>query len=324
MGRSSFARLPVAASVLSALLAAGVGHRATASPNIAPSEHLTPEQEKATFHLPPGFEMQLVASEPDIHKPMNIAFDARGRLWVTDTVEYPFPVADGKPGARHGQDPRGLRPRRPRPQDHHLRRRAEHPHRRPADRRRQDRRLPGATAIPSIQRFLDTTGPARPARPTSTTRCSPASSHVDTHGMTNNFTRGLRRVGLRRPRVQEHTPTCKGTDGSEITMDSGNCYRFRPDGTRRPVLQPRAGQPVRALLRPARQPVQQRLPQPSRIYVLLRGAYYPSFGKPDDGLGFGPEMCDHDHGSTAIAGRSTTRPTSSRRNTAACCSSGTW
>jgi len=37
-------------------------------------------------------------------------------------------------------------------------------------------------------------------------------------------------------------------------------------------------------------------------YMLLRGAYYPSFGKPDDGLGFAPEMCNHDHGSTAISG----------------------
>src|SRR5262249_14737090 len=32
------------------------------------------------------------------------------------------------------------------------------------------------------------------------------------------------------------------------------------------------------------------------------GAWYPSFGKPDDGLGFGPEMVTHDHGSTGIAG----------------------
>ncbi|MEA2630911.1 MAG: hypothetical protein QOE66_1130, partial [Chloroflexota bacterium] len=34
----------------------------------------------------------------------------------------------------------------------------------------------------------------------------------------------------------------------------------------------------------------------------LRGACYPSFGRPHDGLGFGPEMLTHDHGSTAISG----------------------
>ena len=38
------------------------------------------------------------------------------------------------------------------------------------------------------------------------------------------------------------------------------------------------------------------------IYLHLRGAYYPSFGMPDDGLGFGPPMMDHMHGSSAIAG----------------------
>jgi putative heme-binding domain-containing protein len=36
--------------------------------------------------------------------------------------------------------------------------------------------------------------------------------------------------------------------------------------------------------------------------MMLRGAYYSSFGKPDDGLGFGPDMVDHMYGSTAIAG----------------------
>ena len=44
--------------------------------------------------LPPGFEIQLVASEPDIAKPLNMAFDNRGRLWITQTREYPFPVKD--------------------------------------------------------------------------------------------------------------------------------------------------------------------------------------------------------------------------------------
>ena len=57
----------------------------------------TPEEEQKALHVPPGFEIQLVAAEPDIHKPLNLAFDDRGRLWVTDTVEYPFPA---KPRAR--------------------------------------------------------------------------------------------------------------------------------------------------------------------------------------------------------------------------------
>ena len=57
------------------------------------SEHVrstafqTPEQERAGFILPDGFEVTLFASEPDITKPMNIAFDDQGRLWVTQSSE---------------------------------------------------------------------------------------------------------------------------------------------------------------------------------------------------------------------------------------------
>jgi len=36
--------------------------------------------------------------------------------------------------------------------------------------------------------------------------------------------------------------------------------------------------------------------------MLLRGAWYPSFGKPHDGMGYGPSMIGHLHGSTGIAG----------------------
>src|SRR5436190_12124003 len=66
--------------------------------NIRKSEPLTPEQEQKVLHLPPGFEIQLVASEPAIGKPMNMAFDARGRLWITQSREYPFAAPVDKPG----------------------------------------------------------------------------------------------------------------------------------------------------------------------------------------------------------------------------------
>ncbi len=69
--------------------------QAQAPRSVAPTEARTPEAERAGFHLPPGFVIELVASEPQIGKPMNLAFDARGRLWVSSTVEYPFPAAEG-------------------------------------------------------------------------------------------------------------------------------------------------------------------------------------------------------------------------------------
>src|SRR5690242_15239562 len=61
------------------------------------TEALAPQQELTNFHLPPGFEMQLVASEPEIGKPMNMAFDARGRLWITQSREYPYAAPLDKP-----------------------------------------------------------------------------------------------------------------------------------------------------------------------------------------------------------------------------------
>ena len=35
---------------------------------------------------------------------------------------------------------------------------------------------------------------------------------------------------------------------------------------------------------------------------LIRGAYYDSFGKPHDGLGYGPNMMEHMHDSTGLCG----------------------
>ena len=61
--------------------------------NVSSLPPRTPADERKALHAPAGFEIQLVASEPDIHKPLNLAFDDRGRLWVTDTVEYPYPAA---------------------------------------------------------------------------------------------------------------------------------------------------------------------------------------------------------------------------------------
>src|SRR4051812_38740299 len=55
----------------------------------------TAQEEQKLLRVPEGFEVQLVASEPEIHKPINMAFDDRGRLWITDTLDYPFPAPEG-------------------------------------------------------------------------------------------------------------------------------------------------------------------------------------------------------------------------------------
>lgn len=60
-------------------------------PHVVLTDPLPAAEQRKLFHLPEGFEIELVAAEPDIHKPLSINFDARGRLYISDTVEYPFP-----------------------------------------------------------------------------------------------------------------------------------------------------------------------------------------------------------------------------------------
>src|SRR5579884_775562 len=88
------------AAAVAVLLLAGTALRAQPDPNIASSDPRKPEEERLLLKVPPGFEVQLVACEPDIHKPLNLHFDERGRLWVTDTVEYPYAA----PWWRRGRD----------------------------------------------------------------------------------------------------------------------------------------------------------------------------------------------------------------------------
>jgi glucose/arabinose dehydrogenase len=66
------------------------------SPLVAPSNWKSPEDEKKGFKLPKGFEAQLVASDPDILKPMQMAFDPKGRLFVAMSQEYPYPAVGRK------------------------------------------------------------------------------------------------------------------------------------------------------------------------------------------------------------------------------------
>ena len=53
------------------------------------------EEELAAFQIPDGFEINLFAAEPDIAKPIQMSFDAEGRLWVVGSSTYPH-VIPGK------------------------------------------------------------------------------------------------------------------------------------------------------------------------------------------------------------------------------------
>jgi putative heme-binding domain-containing protein len=48
-----------------------------------------PELERKSFILPPGFEVNLFAADPVLAKPLQMNFDAAGRLWVACSEVYP-------------------------------------------------------------------------------------------------------------------------------------------------------------------------------------------------------------------------------------------
>ncbi|MGJ8715624.1 MAG: DUF7133 domain-containing protein [Maribacter stanieri] len=54
----------------------------------ASSNFLPPEESMKTFHLPEGYEVQLVASEPMINEPVTIAWDGNGRMFVAEMNTY--------------------------------------------------------------------------------------------------------------------------------------------------------------------------------------------------------------------------------------------
>ena len=260
---------------------------------VAPTEALTPDQEKAAFTLPPGFEAQLVAAEPDVHKPMNLAFDDLGRLWVTSSLEYPFPAPPGQTGrdqvlifSDFGPDgrarkrevfaeglniPIGLLPLSPTEALVH--------------------------SIPNIWRLTDTNGDGKADKKE---KVYEQYGQRDTHGMTNAFTWGFD-GWIYACHGFNNDSTIKAADGSTISLSSGNTYRMRADGSH--VERHTNGQvnPF-GIAQDEWGNLFTSDCHSKPIYQLLKGAYYPSFGKPHDGMGFGPDMIKHDHYSTGIAG----------------------
>src|SRR3954469_21812616 len=54
-----------------------------------PGPALSPTEAIAQMTVPSGFAVELVASEPDIVNPVAMTFDERGRIWITESLEYP-------------------------------------------------------------------------------------------------------------------------------------------------------------------------------------------------------------------------------------------
>src|SRR5258708_36185835 len=54
-----------------------------------PGPALTPLEAVAKMRVPAGCSVELVASEPEIVNPVAMTFDERGRIWITESLEYP-------------------------------------------------------------------------------------------------------------------------------------------------------------------------------------------------------------------------------------------
>nr|MDH4371766.1 hypothetical protein [Verrucomicrobiota bacterium] len=262
------------------------------------TEPVSPADQAKAFRLPPGFEIQLVANEPDIHKPMNLAFDGMGRLWVTTSIEYPWAAPTNRVGRDRvmifedfGPDgrarkvtqfadglniPIGVYPFRT--DDTHWK--------------------ALVWSIPHIWLLEDTDGDGKADK--RTPLYGPFDHTRDTHGNQASFRRGFD-GWLYATHGFNNDSHVTARDGSHVDLNSGNTYRIRLDGSR--IEHHTHGQvnPF-GLAWDARGNLYSSDCHSAPLYQLLAGGWYPSFGKPHDGLGFAPVMLEHAHGSTAIDG----------------------
>lgn len=64
----------------------------------APQSPVAPEASLQHFVVHPECRIELVAAEPDVMSPIQIAFDADGRMWVMEYSDYPNGPSEGEPG----------------------------------------------------------------------------------------------------------------------------------------------------------------------------------------------------------------------------------
>jgi putative heme-binding domain-containing protein len=269
---------------------------ASAGPLVAPTEALPPEEQVKKFHLPPGFEIQLVASEPDIQKPMNLNFDSRGRLWVSHSKEYPFAAKDSQVARDAitildgiGADGRATKISRF------------------ADKLNipigvlplYDGTEALAWSVPYLWKLRDTDGDGVADQ---REIMFGAYDFVDTHGNQNSLKMGMDGWiyachGFR----NDSKIRMKGEGEVVLHLQSGNTYRFKPDGSK--IEQYSWGQvnPFGSCFDPNGNFFTADC-HSKPVSLVLRDGVIESFGKPHDGLGFTPAITGNDHGSTGIAG----------------------
>src|SRR5882672_1462937 len=74
------------------------GKQITSNQLPATTPALSPEETRKKIQVPPGFEVRLFASEPEVVNPVAMTWDERGRLWVVELYEYPKGAPKGEKG----------------------------------------------------------------------------------------------------------------------------------------------------------------------------------------------------------------------------------
>ena len=77
------------AAALVAVFSVGAGAEDKPVPGLTNKGPLSPREERATFKVPKGFRVELVACEPAIVDPVAMSFDEDGRLFVAEMPGYP-------------------------------------------------------------------------------------------------------------------------------------------------------------------------------------------------------------------------------------------
>lgn len=259
--------------------------------NIRNTDPLTPEEERLALQLPDGFEVQLFASEPEIGKPLNMSFDDRGRMWVTQSYEYPFPdtTGAGKDKISILEDTNGDGT---------------------ADKITtfaDSLNIPIGIqvvpdgvivySIPHIWHLIDHNGDDRVDE---RRILYSGFQYKDTHGMVNNFVRSWD-GWIHADHGFSNSSRVAGADGDTIVMNSGNTFRFRMDGSRVEFTTTGRVNPYGYAYDELGYEYSTDC-HTSPVYQLVRGADYPHFGKQPTGIGFGPALMKHTYGSTALAG----------------------
>lgn len=64
---------------------------------------LSPRDSLATMRVKPGFQIELVASEPLVEDPVYVDWDEKGRMWVVEMGDYPFAPGEKTTNGQTGQ-----------------------------------------------------------------------------------------------------------------------------------------------------------------------------------------------------------------------------